>query len=194
MEKPSIPYLVKDMSLADVKEVAALEELIFPLPWSARAFEYELRHNPMAHFAVLRPSISDRDRQEPPGVLGYAGFWLIVDEAHICTLGVHPDWRGRGLGELLLAHLIDRATERGAAVVTLEVRVSNLVAQSMYRKYGFVPAGLRRRYYSDNNEDAVIMTTEVITSPSYQRRLAGLKASLWQRLAQGAQTAPTDSS
>jgi ribosomal-protein-alanine N-acetyltransferase len=64
----------------------------------------------------------------------------------------------------------------------------------MYRKYGFVPAGLRRRYYSDNNEDAVIMTTEVITSPSYQRRLAGLKASLWQRLAQGAQTAPTDSS
>jgi ribosomal-protein-alanine N-acetyltransferase len=194
MEKPPLPYIVEAMSMADVKEVAALEKLIFPLPWSARAFEYELRHNPMAHFAVVRPRISPHEHPQSVRVLGYAGFWLIVDEAHVCTLGVHPDWRGRGLGELLLAHLLDHAIKVGAAVATLEVRVSNVAAQSMYRKYGFVPAGLRRRYYSDNNEDAIIMTTEVITSRSYRRRLSALKADLWHKLAQSEQAAPTDSS
>ncbi len=192
METPPIPYVIEDMSLADVEDVSALEKLIFPLPWSHRAFQYELRHNPMAHFAVVRHRGLQHERGEPSPVIGYGGFWLIVDEAHICTLGVHPDWRGRGLGELLLCHLIDRATERGAAVVTLEVRVSNIVAQSMYRKYGLVPTGLRKRYYSDNNEDAVIMTSEVITSPSYQHKLSALKASLWQRLAPDLRVAPTD--
>jgi len=194
MEQPLLPYVVEDMSLADVKAVAALEKLIFPLPWSARAFEYELRHNPMAYFAVLRASTLQHDATESLPILGYAGFWLIVDEAHICTLGVHPAWRGRGLGELLLAHLIDRAIQRGAVVATLEVRASNAAAQSMYRKYGFVPAGLRRRYYSDNNEDAVIMTTEVITSASYQRRLSALKASLWPKLGRDAQASAGESS
>jgi len=193
MEEPELPYVVEDMSMADVREVAALEKLIFPLPWSALAFEYELRHNPMAYFAVVHASTAQHHGTESRRVLGYAGFWLIVDEAHICTLGVHPDWRGRGLGELLLAHLIDRATERGATVATLEVRASNMVAQNVYRKYGFVPAGLRKRYYTDNNEDAVIMTTEVITSPSYQRRLSALKSSLWHKLAQGARAAPIES-
>jgi ribosomal-protein-alanine N-acetyltransferase len=194
MERPPIPYVVEDMSIADVKEVTALEKLVFPLPWSALAFEYELRHNPMAYFAVVRPRMPHHDGEESPRVLGYAGFWLIVDEAHICTLGVHPDWRGRGLGELLLAHLIERAAEREAAVATLEVRASNLVAQNMYRKYGFVPTGLRKRYYSDNNEDALIMTTDVISSVSYQQRFQTLKASLWHRLAQGQQEAPNASS
>jgi ribosomal-protein-alanine N-acetyltransferase len=193
MQEPQLPYVVEDMSMADVKEVAALEKLIFPLPWSALAFEYELRHNPMAYFAIVRASTAQDHHMESRRVLGYAGFWLIVDEAHICTLGVHPNWRGRGLGEFLLAHLIDRAAERGAAVATLEVRASNIVAQNVYRKYGFVPAGLRKRYYTDNNEDAIIMTTEVITSSSYQQRLSALKSSLWHRLAQGAKALASDS-
>jgi ribosomal-protein-alanine N-acetyltransferase len=180
------------MSIADVKEVAGLEKLLFQLPWSALAFEYELRHNPMAHFAVVRPRVPEHNRGEPPSILGYSGFWLIVDEAHICTLGVHPDWRGRGLGGLLLVHLLDRAAERGAAVATLEVRASNLVAQSMYRRYGFAPVGLRKRYYSDNNEDAIIMTSEALGSPSHEQRLATLRASLWQKLAQAKQAFPTD--
>jgi ribosomal-protein-alanine N-acetyltransferase len=182
MAAPRIPYVIEDMSIADVHEVAGLEKLMFPLPWSARAFEYELHHNPMARFVVVRPRVPEQVPGETPAIVGYAGFWLIVDEAHICTLGVHPDWRGRGLGGLLLIHLLDRAIERGAAVATLEVRASNVVAQSMYRKHGFAPVGLRRRYYTDNNEDAVIMTSQPLASPSYQQRLASLRAALWRRL------------
>lgn len=83
-------------------------------------------------------------------IIGFAGLWLMVDEAHITTIAMHPDFRQRGLGEFLLVSLIDTAYEIGARWVTLEVRVSNSVAQSLYRKYGFHQAGVRHRYYSDN--------------------------------------------
>ncbi|MBC7262683.1 MAG: ribosomal protein S18-alanine N-acetyltransferase [Chloroflexi bacterium] len=195
----NIPYIVERMTLADVPEVAALEKMIFSMPWSAHAFEYELRYNPMAHFFVVRlknpmRQIKEHDspqeqKKESPRfspehkILGYGGLWLILDEAHICTLGVHPDWRRRGIGELLLTHLIDQAMRLNAAVLTLEVRVSNFAAQRLYQKYGFMAAGLRKRYYSDNNEDALIMTTELITSPSFQRRFRALKSALQQKLA-----------
>jgi ribosomal-protein-alanine N-acetyltransferase len=121
-------------------------------------------------------------------VLGYAGFWALVDEAHLANIAVAPEWRGRGLGELLLVTVIDRAVELGLAVVTLEVRVSNLRAQKLYRKYGFEVVGERRHYYSDNGENAYIMTTGIITSAAYQRRLAELKEALHAKLR--AQTAP----
>lgn len=194
------PYLVEKMTLTDVPEVAALEKMIFSLPWSAHAFDYELRYNPMAHFFVVRPArmstahdeqkIAPDNRQNNAAetvrrgkLLGYGGFWLILDEAHVCTLAVHPYWRGRGIGELLLAHLIDHAIALHAAVLTLEVRVSNLPAQRLYQKYGFAVTGLRKRYYSDNHEDALIMTTELIASPSFQRRFRALKSALQQKLA-----------
>jgi ribosomal-protein-alanine N-acetyltransferase len=197
MARHEIPYTVETMRVADASAVAALERLVFPVPWPARAFEYELRHNPMSYFVVVRPRRSgpsqNHSSQQPadnglpegtphPSILGYGGFWFIVDEAHICTLAVHPDWRGRGLGELLLVRLIDRATQIGAAVVTLEVRASNSTAQTMYRKYGLVQTGLRKGYYSDNREDAIIMTTDLISSAGFQRRLQELKASLWAKL------------
>lgn len=188
------------MTVADVPAVAALEKRVFPLPWSAHVFEYELRHNPMAHFVVVRPRDTGMIQQEATSpatkvrgnpeqeslsqeMLGYGGFWFIVGEAHICTLAVHPDWRGRGLGGLVLVHLIDRATEIGAAVLTLEVRASNAVAQNMYRKYGFVQTGVGKRYYTDNGEDAIIMTTDLISSAAFQGQFQALKASLWQELA-----------
>jgi ribosomal-protein-alanine N-acetyltransferase len=188
------------MTLADVPAVAALEKGVFPLPWSARVFEYELRHNPMAYFVVVRPrkvgmiqeqatSLATKARGQPEqepsslGMLGYGGFWFIAGEAHICTLAVHPDWRGRGLGELVLVHLIDHATETDAAVLTLEVRASNAVAQNMYRKYGFAQTGVGKRYYTDNGEDAVIMATDLISSASFQRQFQSLKAALWRKLA-----------
>lgn len=195
-----IPYIVEKMTLADVPEVAALEKMIFSMPWSAHAFEYELQYNPMAYFFVVRPKNPDtaqeeehdsskEQRKDAPRVsserkiIGYSGFWLILDEAHICTLAVHPDWRRRGIGELLLTHLIDQAIALHAAVLTLEVRVSNLAAQKLYQKYGFMTAGVRKRYYSDNNEDALIMTTQLITSLSFQRRFRALKAALRQKVA-----------
>ncbi len=191
------PYSLQDMTAVDVPEVALLEQVCFSLPWSARAFDHEVRHNPMAHFLVLRARSAGQEREPTcraalgakrtasatPGVLvGYGGLWLIVDEGHICTLAVRPDWRGRGLGEMLLAGLIERATALGAAVATLEVRLSNQVAQSLYEKYGFARVGVRKGYYSDTHEDAIIMTTGILPSAAYQQRFQALKAALTQRL------------
>lgn len=115
-------------------------------------------------------------------IIGFAGLWLMVDEAHITTIAIHPDYRGKGLGELELASLIDIAIQIGAKWVTLEVRVSNYVAQNLYRKYGFREAGMRHRYYSDNQEDALIMWTEELSSSSFKERFHALKNALLQRL------------
>jgi ribosomal-protein-alanine N-acetyltransferase len=114
--------------------------------------------------------------------VGYAGMWLMVDEAHITTIAVREAWRGRKLGELLLASLIEAAVDAGAARVTLEVRVSNEVAQGLYAKYGFHREGVRPRYYSDNNEDAFIMTTGSIQEEEYGRRFGVLVRQLRERL------------
>ena len=108
-------------------------------------------------------------------IVGYVGFWMMVDEAHITTIAVRRSHRRRGLGELLLIAAIDRATSLGASVVTLEVRVSNLAAQALYEKFGFAKVGIRPRYYGDNNEDAIIMTSPIITSAAFQTRLQEIK-------------------
>jgi ribosomal-protein-alanine N-acetyltransferase len=118
-----------------------------------------------------------------PSLVGYGGFWFLIDEAHITTLGLRPEWRGRGLGELLLASLIERALERGALTVSLEVRVSNAIAQNLYIKYGFKHVGRRKAYYSDNREDADIMTIQDVTSRTFVRRFDQLRTRLCQRLA-----------
>lgn len=119
-------------------------------------------------------------------IVGFAGMWLMLDEAHVTTIGIKRDLRGRGLGELLFATLIDIAIGVGGARVTLEVRVSNQSAQNLYRKYGFYQEGIRRRYYSDNNEDALIMWSEPLTSPAFQQRSAQLREELRQRLGDAA--------
>ncbi|MCL4394703.1 MAG: ribosomal protein S18-alanine N-acetyltransferase [Chloroflexi bacterium] len=174
-----------------------IEHEAFSAPWSARAYDYELHYNDMAHYFVARPQSADgqpaaparaparphwrrlfqadKRRQVVPlparPVVGYGGFWLMVDEAHISTIAAHRDWRRRGIGELLLAVMIDRAAEVGASIVTLEVRVSNMPAQLLYRKYDFEVTGRRRHYYSDNGEDALIMSTPTISSAEFQRNM-----------------------
>lgn len=115
-------------------------------------------------------------------LIGYAGLWLMVDEAHVTTIGVHPDHRGQGAGELLFLGLADIAREMHAARMTLEVRVSNTSAQALYRKYGLEIAGVRRRYYSDNGEDAYIMWSEPLASAQFTERIAKLRAQLTSRL------------
>ena len=115
-------------------------------------------------------------------VLGYGGFWIMAGEAHISTIAVRPEHRRRGIGELLLVTMIDRATKLNAEVVTLEVRVSNVAAQSLYRKYGFRQVELRRGYYSDNRESALIMATERITSAAFQSQFQRRKRALEERL------------
>jgi ribosomal-protein-alanine N-acetyltransferase len=119
---------------------------------------------------------------ELASIIGFAGLWLMVDEAHITTIAMHPDFRRLGLGEFLLVALIDISYNIGAKWVTLEVRVSNHTAQNLYRKYGFREAGLRHRYYSDNQEDALIMWTDEINSPAYKQKFLELKTTLLKKL------------
>ncbi len=187
MDTESLLLVVEPMREPDVASVAAIERMVFSMPWSSNAFGYELRANPLSHYYVARtrsvkpgPGADGLD----PSIVGYGGFWMMLDEAHVCTLAVRPDWRRRGVGELLLSAMIGEAAALNAGVVTLEVRVSNLAAQSLYSKYGFGAAGLRKGYYSDNHEDALIMTTEPITTAAYQSRYNRLQKMLRERLLQ----------
>ena len=201
-------FEVSVMTLADVPAVMEIERTAFPLPWPEQAYRYELTQNPNAYFIVARarsstaaPAVPTRIRQ--PGLLqrilgvrpamsspsaaadlvvGYAGMWMFVDEAHISTIASHPTWRGHGVGELMLLSLIREADHRSAIIVTLEVRVSNTVAQNLYVKYGFEEVGVRKRYYRDNGEDALIMTVQHFQRPEYRQRLDELEQALQDRL------------
>ncbi len=120
--------------------------------------------------------------REPSAIIGFAGMWLAFDEAHITTIGVDPAQRGRGLGELLLLCMFDEAVKRGANWLTLEVRVTNAAAQALYRKYGFTTHGTRKRYYSDNNEDALIMWSPALGEAEYRAEVESRRAALARRL------------
>lgn len=178
-ERPS--YVVAPMTLADVDQVLEIERASFSAPWSARAFRYEIAENEHSTMLTVRsaPRASCRWVQwlrrhkliDPGPVLGYAGFWLLVDDVHISTIAVHPQWRGRGLGELLLVSLLEKGIALEARRATLEVRISNLAAQGLYRKYGFEIASRRKGYYADNNEDAYIMVTPPLDTPEFRSSL-----------------------
>jgi ribosomal-protein-alanine N-acetyltransferase len=120
-------------------------------------------------------------RAKPP-IIGFAGMWVLYEEAHITTIAVEPSFRGNGLGELLLMDLFDEAQRRNGTWVTLEVRVTNAPAQNLYRKYGFTIEGRRPRYYSDNNEDAFIMWSGSLKDYAYIEQLAKLKRGIERRL------------
>src|SRR5579864_2622100 len=133
----------------------------------------------------LRPADPPRSAQldqELRSIVGYAGIWIMTDEAHITTIASHPDVRGQGVGELLLVALIHRGMEIGARWMTLEVRASNSVAQNLYRKYTFKEMGVRRRYYSDNGEDALVMWTDALDSESFQTTMELNERKLAERL------------
>jgi len=134
---------------------------------------------------LLRPPEPPRSPQleeELRSIVGYAGIWVMTDEAHITTIASHPDARGQGVGEFLLVALVHRATAVGARWMTLEVRASNAVAQKLYRKYTFKEMGVRRRYYSDNGEDALVMWTDALDSESFQAALETNERRLAERL------------
>lgn len=115
-------------------------------------------------------------------IVGFSGTWIMVDEAHLTNIAVRQQYQGMGLGELLLIATIDLSRELKASFLTLEVRASNLVAQNLYSKYGFIKTGVRRSYYLDNREDAIIMSTESIKSESFQLRLQQLREALTKKL------------
>ena len=149
--RPPIRLRVERMGVDDIPAVHAIESASFPTPWPPYAFRQEIEANGMAHYLVVRAG---------ERIVAYAGIWLMVDEAHITTFAVLPLYRRRGIGGRLLSELMELAIDLGAAVVTLEVRLSNDAARKLYGEFGFRPVGVRPRYYSDNGEDALIMTTE----------------------------------
>ncbi|MDR5683246.1 MAG: ribosomal protein S18-alanine N-acetyltransferase [Armatimonadota bacterium] len=157
------------MRAEDIPRVMEIERQSFATPWPADAYRREIRENRVACYVVARKG---------EDVVGYAGMWVILEEAHITTIAVDPRFRGQGIGERLLAALIEQARSRGARWVTLEVRKSNRIAQSLYRKYGFREVHVRRRYYSDNGEDAIIMWTGNIWEEPFRQRFDALRAAL----------------
>ena len=167
--RPPVRLVIEPMALADLPEVHEIERRSFSTPWPSHAYRTELETNRLAHYRVVR--VDGR-------VVAYAGIWLMVDEAHVTTFAVDPPWRRRRIGEALLLAMMDLAMERGAREATLEVRLTNLAARRLYEKYGFRPVGIRPRYYSDNNEDALIMTTEALSGDRMKARLARLRAAL----------------
>jgi ribosomal-protein-alanine N-acetyltransferase len=157
------------MTLDDLAAVHAIERASFAVPWPDDAYRNELRSNRLASYVVARAG---------DDVVGFAGLWVMVDEAHVTTFAVDPRWRRRGVGERLLLSLLDLALARLAREATLEVRLSNVPARRLYEKYGFRPVGIRPRYYSDNGEDALIMTTDALASSAVRERLARLRSAL----------------
>ncbi|MDG0814453.1 ribosomal protein S18-alanine N-acetyltransferase [Cohnella rhizosphaerae] len=155
----------RSMTLADIDAIVEIEREAFTAPWTPEAFHNELTQNLFAKYMVMAKGDE---------VLGYGGMWLIVDEAHVTNIAVREAYRGKGLGERLLRELMRTAAWLGAARMTLEVRVSNERAQRLYRKLGFGPAGLRPGYYSDNNEDALIMWADL--DPSLGRERGGMSS------------------
>jgi len=170
--RPPIAFVIDRMKVEDLDAVHDIERESFTTPWPSHAYRQELETNRLAHYIVAR--FGDR-------VVGYAGMWLLVDEAHVTTFATSRTWRRHGIGERLIIALLDLAVVRQAHEATLEVRPSNIPARRLYEKYGFREVGLRPRYYSDDNEDALIMTTEPLGSRSMVTRLAGLRAALARR-------------
>lgn len=164
------PYILRYMRLDDIPQVVEIDKLAFSLPWSARSYVFEITDNNSSHMVVLERT-DEQPRsggiigalrrlsglQSNHAIIGYGGFWFIEGEAHISTIATHPDYRGKGLGEVLLTGMLARAVQLNAEYAVLECRVSNTAAITLYRKYEFEVVGKRKNYYRDNNEDAYLM-------------------------------------
>ncbi|MDQ2871875.1 MAG: ribosomal protein S18-alanine N-acetyltransferase [Candidatus Eremiobacteraeota bacterium] len=167
-DDPSL-LAISAMTDDDVKAVMRIEQQSFSTTWPANAFANELHDNKLAFYFVGR--IENQ-------IVAYGGIWVILEDSHVTTIAVSPEFRGRRFGEYLLLRLLDEALERGASWMTLEVRESNVAAQSLYRKYGFTTVSTRKGYYSDNNENAFVMWAGNLKSELYRNRLRALRAAL----------------
>ena len=200
--------ILRRMRREDIPQVVEIDRLSFPMPWSTNVYYYELDHNPLSVMVSL--ALAGETPPAPPAgglggllqrtgwlrrllgangtsgpaqvIAGYGGFWFSRQEAHISTIAVLPDWRGHGLGEILLAGMVRRALFMEAEVISLEVRVSNEPAIALYRKYDFARFGIKRGYYRDNNEDAFDLRVSPVDS-LYHQRFAARWEELHQRRA-----------
>lgn len=167
--------MLRYMRNADISEVMAIEQVSFNPPWTARSYAYEVNESTYSHMVVLE----DGDSPEPPvrwkkllsaitaqspahtKIVSYGGLWFISGEGHISTIASHPDLRGHSYGELVFAAMLHRSITLDADYIILEVRVSNLVAQNLYKKYGFRVEGVKPKYYQSNGEDAYDMRLQI---------------------------------
>lgn len=145
---------IRKMTEADVPAVSTLDQISFSLPWPERSFRFEVADNPAS-----RCWVAEVDGR----IVGMIVAWLFVDEVHIATIATHPDFRRQGIAQKLLTHTLHYTMNEGALTSFLEVRESNLAAQEMYRKFGYENSGRRKRYYKDNDEDAILMTLNNIS-------------------------------
>jgi ribosomal-protein-alanine N-acetyltransferase len=175
VEERTLPAQIEDRSpltidyLRDehIKALMEIEVRSFGAPWSEWAYRNEMNNAAAVYLVGLMPD---------GRVAGYAGAWIVLDEAHVTTIAIHPDLRGRKLGKAILVALLDATAERGAIRATLEVRPSNTAALEMYRKFGFRPVGRRKSYYSDNREDAIIMWLNGFDVEQYVREAEATRA------------------
>lgn len=209
----ALTYSVRPMSREDLPQVNEIDREAFPSQWPPPNYRHELQ-NQMAHYLVAcddSKTIEETEAKpdkgvsklvsrigaffsrrraachEPPDrkyIVGFAGIWVMADEAHVTNIAVRRQYLRQGLGELLLISTIDLAKQLKVNSMTLEVRVSNIAAQNLYRKYSFAQVGLRRGYYLDNREDGMLMSTESITSDAFQAHLQQLRENLARRWGQ----------
>jgi ribosomal-protein-alanine N-acetyltransferase len=182
--------ILRYMSLQDVQQVAAIDRVAFDLPWSERSYAYEVTESTYSYMVVLEAPFEQipqgwrrwlsplNGRTNTRRVVGYGGLWNIMSEAHISTIATHPDFRGRGWGEILLAGMVRRSIALNATFVALEVRVSNTRAQNLYRKYEFEISSVKPKYYRNNDEDAYDMRLSLTPGAKvrFNERFAALKA------------------
>ncbi|MCR8636684.1 ribosomal protein S18-alanine N-acetyltransferase [Paenibacillus radicis (ex Xue et al. 2023)] len=153
------PLEFRAMRLDDIPAICEIEREAFTTPWTSGAFHNELTNNQFARYMVMEYEAQ---------VIGYGGMWLVIDEAHVTNVAVREGYRGKKLGEMLMRELQKTASFLGAERMTLEVRPSNIIAQRLYEKLGFHSVGVRRGYYTDNREDALVMWADL---PKYDHTL-----------------------
>lgn len=174
------------MRLPDIPDVIAIDRVSFDPAWSARSYAYEVSESTYSHMVVLEhsaderpkapgwrrfvPALSTNGHESSSNIVAYGGLWHIMDESHISTIATHPDFRGQGWGEVVLAGMIRRSITLQAAYIVLEVRVSNVVAQNLYHKYEFETIGVKQRYYHNNGEDAYDMRLNLENNSGYVER------------------------
>ena len=172
-------FTIREMRQEDLAQVRAIDQASFTMPWPESAYKYELNENPLSLLWVAVQNTASVQNTAPEGaplILGMVVVWMILDEAHIATIAVRADQRNKGIAQCLLAEALKGAIGREAHEATLEVRVSNIPAQKLYQRFRFEVVGERRRYYRDNNEDALIMTVKGLDS----NYLAWLESGEWR--------------
>ena len=169
VDPASLEVRIAPMRRRHLRGVLRIENQVYPRPWTLGLFMSELGFRTSRVYFVARVG---------PSVAGYGGIMLVGPDAHVTTIAVDPEWQRNAIGTRILLALARAGIERGAANLTLEVRVTNEPAQALYRRFGFAPAGVRKGYYAETNEDALVMWAEDITSAGYSRRLAEIEASI----------------